>query len=145
MVMAEDTALRANRLKEATKDLKAVPFADASQTRMVGKHLGQVVAEVPAQAEPVGHHPHQLALRAQSLKEEDQLQLKEDHRVDRGAADPGIHFSYQITDEGEVERPLQMAIKVTRWHQIVQRNEDWFVKVAGFRWSKHDRLRVGDG
>jgi hypothetical protein len=40
---------------------------------VIGQGLRQVVAEVPAQAEPVGHHLHQLPLGAESLKEEDQL------------------------------------------------------------------------
>ena len=52
---------------------------------MVGERLGQVVAEIPAQAQPVGDDPQQLALRAQPLEEQDQLQLEEDDRVDGGA------------------------------------------------------------
>ena len=79
------TARRSPR--RSAEDLQPVALPDAGQAGVVGERLGQVVAEVPAQAEPVGDHPHELALGAQPLEEQDQLQLEEDDRVDRGPPD----------------------------------------------------------
>ena len=87
---------------------------------MIGKRLAQVVAQIPPKTEAVGHNPHELAVRAQSLKEEDQLQLEENNRVDRRAADPGVRFSNQVTDGNEIERAFQMAVEVTLGHQLLE-------------------------
>ena len=137
-------ALVNHRLEEPSEDGYAVALPDPRQAGMIGKHLAQVVPEIPPQTQPVGHDPHQLPLRAQSFEEEDQLELEEDHRVDGGAADPGIPVSNQITHKAKIERALQQAVEVTLRNEILKRDTDRFVKIAGFRWSKHDRLRVGD-
>jgi hypothetical protein len=42
------------------------------QRQLIGQVLVQVVAEIPPHAEPVGGHPHQLALGAQALEERHQ-------------------------------------------------------------------------
>ncbi len=52
---------------------------------MVGQRLIEAIAQIPAQTQPSGGHPQELALRAQALEEEDGLQLEEDDRVDGGA------------------------------------------------------------
>ena len=82
------------------------------QTGVVGERLGQVVAEVPAQAQPIGDHLHQLALGAEALEEQDQLQLEEDHRVDGGSPAVRVGVPDQVAHEAQIERPLQMAIEV---------------------------------
>ena len=64
----------------------------------------------------------QLALGAQPLEEEDQLQLEEDDRVDGGAPDLGVGVPDQIAHEGQVERALQVAIEVVRRDQVLQRH-----------------------
>jgi hypothetical protein len=87
-------ALRDDRLEEAAEDLQPVPLADAGQTGVVGKRLGQVVAEIPAQAEAVGNDAQQLPLRAQPLEKQDELQLEEDDRVDRGSSSLGVGVSH---------------------------------------------------
>ena len=79
-------ALRGDRREEAAEDVEPVALPDAGEAGMVGQRLGQVVPQVPAQAEAVGDHPQQLSFGAQPLEEEDQLQLEEDDRVDRAAA-----------------------------------------------------------
>ena len=83
-------ALLHDLLKEAPENVESIPLPDATETGVVGQRLGQVIAEIPAQAEPIGHHLHQLPLRAEALKEEDQLQFEEDDRVDAGAPTLGI-------------------------------------------------------
>jgi hypothetical protein len=107
-------------LEEPAEDLKPVPFADAGQAGVIGKHFGQIVAEIPAQTEPVGHHPHELPLGAQPLEEEHQLEFEEDHRVDTRPADRGIGLPDQIADKSEVEFALQVAIGMVRWDKVAK-------------------------
>ncbi len=62
---------------------------------MVRQRLGQVVSGAPAQTEPVGGDPRQLALGAQPLEEEDGLQIEEDDGFERGSADVRIGIAHQ--------------------------------------------------
>ena len=57
-------ALLDDRLEEAAEDLQPVPLPDARQAGVIGKRFGQVVAEIPAQAEAVGHDPHAAGARS---------------------------------------------------------------------------------
>jgi hypothetical protein len=79
------------------------------------------------------------------FEEEDQLELEEDDRINCGPTDLGVRATHQFADEREVERAFEMAIEVIGRNKVVKRDPNRFVKSAGFRWSKHDRLRVGDG
>src|SRR5258708_26787487 len=76
-------ALLDNGIKEATEEFDSIAGPNTCQTRMVWQWLSQVISQVPADAEPVGCHLHQLPFRTNSLKKHHQLQLEEDHRVDR--------------------------------------------------------------
>jgi hypothetical protein len=51
---------------------------------VIRQRLGKIVAQVPTDAQAVGGDLHKLALGAQILEKEDELELEEDHRVDRG-------------------------------------------------------------
>jgi hypothetical protein len=82
----------------------------------------EVVSEVPAHRKAVGRNAHQLPLAADVLKEHDQLQAKEDHRVDAGPASAGIQRAHQVSDEGEVEGLLQAAVEVVLRDEVLQRN-----------------------
>ena len=86
---------------------------------MIGRHLGQVVPQLPAQAEPVGWDTYEAALRSQSLEEEDQLEPEDDNRIDPRETDLDIGITHQIMNEGEIERTVQMTIVVTLRHHIV--------------------------
>ena len=88
---------------------------------MIGQRLGEVIAQIPAQAEPIGHDLHQLPLRAQPFEEQDQLQLEEDDRIDGGSSAVGIGLPHQLTHEAQVERPLQVAIEVIGGNQVIER------------------------
>ncbi len=61
-------ALLHDGIEEAAEDRHAIAVTNARQARMVGERLTEVVAEIPAQTESVSRHPHELALRAQTLK-----------------------------------------------------------------------------
>jgi hypothetical protein len=87
---------------------------------MVRERLGEVVAHIPPQAQPVGHDAHELTFRAQSLEEENQLELEEDNRVDRWPPDARIGVPDQITDEGEIERVFEVAIEMPGRHEVIQ-------------------------
>jgi len=134
-----------DRLEEAAEDVQSGAVAQAGEAGLVREPLRQVVAQAPAQAQTIGHHPQQLAFGTQPFEEEDQLHLKEDDRVDRGPADVGVGPADQVADEAEVERVVEMAIKVTGRNEVLKRDADRVVQIAGFRWSTHDRLRAGGG
>jgi hypothetical protein len=63
-------------LEEGPEDLEPVAFADPGEGRVIGQGFVQVVAEVPANAEAVGHDPHELPLAAQILAEKTIWSLK---------------------------------------------------------------------
>ena len=106
-------------VEEAAEDAQPVPRADAREAGMVRQRFGQVVAEVPAQAEAVGDDAHQLALGAQPLEEQDQLELEEDDRVDRGPPQVGGGVVPQVAHEGQIERPLQVPVEVVRRDEVL--------------------------
>ena len=64
----------------------------------------------------------QLPLGAEPLKEQDQLQLEEDHRVDGGSPDVRVGITHQVAHEAQVERAFQMAIEVIWRNQIFKRD-----------------------
>jgi hypothetical protein len=77
-------------LEEAAKDVETIALPDAAQTGVIRERLGQIVPEIPAQAESVGDDLQELPLETQPFEEEDELQLEEDHRVDRRPPTLGI-------------------------------------------------------
>src|SRR5262249_13388539 len=83
-------ALLDDRREEVAEALQSVALPDPAQTGVVRERLGQIVADIPAQAEAVGDDLQELTFGTQPFEEEDELQLEEDHRVDRGATRLGI-------------------------------------------------------
>jgi hypothetical protein len=79
----------------------------------------QVVSEEPADAQSVRRYLHELSLAADVLKEHDQLQAKEDDRVDAGPAPTGIQRAHQVSDKGEVEGLLQATVEVVLRDQVL--------------------------
>ena len=61
--------------------------------------ISEVVAQIPAQAQAVGHHPHELALGAQVLEEEDELELEEDDGIDRWSSAFRVVLPDPVADE----------------------------------------------
>jgi hypothetical protein len=76
---------------------------------MVGQWLPEVIAEIPAQTEPIGDQPHQLALGAEAREEHHQLQLEEDARVDAGPAPLGGGIPDHLAHDAQFERLLHDA------------------------------------
>ena len=64
-------------LEEAAKDVHAAAPANADQAGVVKQGFVQVVPQKPADAEPVGDGGHEVALRANALEKQHQLEVKE--------------------------------------------------------------------
>jgi len=88
---------------------------------VIGQGLGEIVAQVPADAQAVGGDLHQLALGAQILEKEDELELEENHRVDARTARRSVAVPYQVPDEREVDGSLQAAIEVVFGDELFER------------------------
>jgi hypothetical protein len=73
---------------------------------VVGQRFRKIVAQVSADAVTVGDDLHQLPLRAQILEKEDELELKENHRVNRGSPDPSVAVLNYFPHEGKINRSL---------------------------------------
>src|SRR5690349_15582683 len=91
---------------------------------MIRQLLVQVIAEIPAQAEPVRRDAQQLAFRADALEEHDELQLEEHDGINGRAPTRSIERSNQRVDKGEVERLVEMAVEVVRRDKLLQGDID---------------------
>ena len=124
-------------VEEAAEHLDPQAGPDLGQGGVVGQGLVERVAQVPAVGQVEGGHRHELALRAQPLEEEDQLELEEDHRVEAGSPARGVAVAHEVAHEREVEHRLQVAVEVVRRHQVVQRGQHRPVDVARLRGPEH--------
>ena len=79
---------------------------------MVGERLGEVIAEIPAQAQSIGDDLKELSFGTEPLEEQDQLQLEKHHWVDGGPPNVRVGITNQIAHEAQIKRVLQMAVKV---------------------------------
>ena len=87
---------------------------------MVGQRLVQVVAQVPVVGQVHCGRLHKVPLRRNALKEGDEVQLEEDHRVDRGSSPFLAPVSHQLTNERQVDTALEPAIEVVGGNQRLQ-------------------------
>lgn len=91
----------------------------------------------------------QLPLGADAFEEHHQLQLEKDHRVDRGAPLIGIGVLDPLTEEAEIQRGFEMAVEMILGNEILSRDGDRLVQMAGFRGAEHGALpdagRGGNG
>ncbi len=89
---------------------------------MVGDWLIQVIANVPAVRQVEAHHLHEFALRADTLKEHNELQLEEHHGVNGWATQGScIIFFNQLTHKTQIQFCFDMAIKVLLGDKAFQR------------------------
>ncbi len=86
----------------------------------------------------------QLALGANVLKEHDQLQLEEDHRINGGTVPFGVLLPCPLADEGEIELGFQVTVEVIPGDEILQRDGNDLIETAGFGRSEHGVLQRGD-
>ncbi len=128
-------------LEEALEDGDSQPLPDAGQAGVVGQLLVQGVAEVPAVRQIEGGGFDQLALGADALEEQDELQLEEDHRVDTGPAPLGIQFPHPVPHEAQVELCLEMTVEVARRNNFLKRDGNRCIKVTGLGRAEHGTLQ----
>jgi hypothetical protein len=117
-------------LEELPQDGAAVALTDAGQAGVVGQSLMQLVAEIPAHTEAVGATRFQLALRAQALEAQEQLEFDEHDRVNRGPTERRVTLAHQVADEGHLKRESEVAVAVNGWKKIVQRDVDHWLNDA---------------
>src|SRR5439155_6437717 len=125
-------ALVDNGLKEATEQLDAIALTNTRETRMVGQRLIQIVADVPAHAEPISSKLHQESFRANVVEEHHQLQLEEDHRIYGGATCTSIRLFDQVAHKREIYHIIQMAIEMIGWNKLIKRHHSNRRKDARF-------------
>lgn len=92
---------------------------------MVRQRLLQVVAQVPADAKPVGRDLHKLPLGPQAFKEKDNFELEKDHGIDAGATYGGVAVGHQLPDKREIERRLEAALEVVLRDELFERDVVW--------------------
>jgi hypothetical protein len=83
----------------------------------------------------------QLALRADALENQDELQLVEHDRVDARPSPLGIVFPRPVANKAQIQLRLKVAAKAISRDQILERNGDRLVEAAGFGRVEHSGLR----
>jgi hypothetical protein len=107
-------------LEEALEEVDAQPLPDAGQAGVVRQLFAEGVAEIPAVGQVETGRFDELALGADALEEHDELELEEDHRVDRGTAAFGIQVAYPLTNKGQIERRFEVAVEVVSRNEFLQ-------------------------
>jgi hypothetical protein len=108
---------------------------------VVGQVLIEGVAQVPAVRQVETRRGDELSLGANPLEEHHQLELEEDDRIDTGPAPVGVEFARPLADKRQVELRLQVAIVVVLGNELLERDSDRRIKVAGLCWAKQGRSR----
>ena len=128
-------------LEEAAKDVETEALPDAGETRGIRQRLVQAVAEIPPDTEAIRGQGEELALRAKALEEQHQVELAEDHGIDRRPAAIGIETLDLIPDEPQIEAGIEVAVEVVAGHEGVEQSSDGWTKLAGLGRTSIGRLR----
>jgi hypothetical protein len=130
-------------LETTLEDVNAESLADAREAVVVGQRLVEGVTQIPAVGQMEAGRLDELALGTNPLEKHHQLQLEEDHWVDRGASAAGIHIPCPVANKRKIELRFQVPVEVVVRNQILQGDGDRFVEAAGLGWTEHDALRDG--
>jgi hypothetical protein len=84
-------------------------------------------------------------MRGRSVRNPSKKRMSCSFKNTTGATDAGVGTADQLTHEGELARPLQLARDVVRRHEVVQRAPDRLSAGAGFWRSEPARLRTEHG
>ncbi len=123
--------------EEAFEQRQTEPLADAGQAGVVRQGLIQVIAQIPAMGEVESDRTHQLPLGSHSLKEEDELELEEHHRVDTGPTTRGIAVLHPGADQRQVQRGVEVAIEMVCRDQLLQRDGHGLIQQAQIGRAEH--------
>ena len=129
-------------LEEALEEVDTKPLSDAGQAGVIRQRLIQGVAEIPAMGKIETRRFDELPLGADALEEHHQLQLEEDHRIDRGPAALGVQLPRPVADEAEVERVLQVTVEVVPGNQGLERDRDRLRESTRLGGTEHGGLRL---
>src|SRR5437773_1488474 len=131
--------------EEALEDSKTESLANLGEAGMVRQGLVEAVADVPALGDVEGHGFHELALGAQPVKEEEELQLEKDNRINAVSSALSVLVGDPVADKAQIELCLEPAIEVVLRDELVKRGQHRPVKPAHFRWTQHDACASGGG
>jgi hypothetical protein len=104
---------------------------------VVGQGFVEVVPDLPADAQMVGGHAHQLSLRAEPLEERSKLELEEEDWIDRWTSVDGIAVFDPVPYYREIERTLKMARDVVNGNERLEGDGDRAVELAARTGAKH--------
>jgi hypothetical protein len=107
---------------------------------MVWQRFIELIAQVPAVGDMIADGLHHLALGADALKEHDELQLEEHHRVDARSSLGGIAVRHPLADEAQVQRGGETTIEIVRRDQRFQGGGDGVIQAADFGRAEHEPL-----
>src|SRR6266704_1333741 len=111
-------------LKEAPKHREAIAQADLTPGRMIRQRLIQIISHVPAHAQPIGHLTQEQTVRSNVFKKHDQLELAKDQRINGWSPSRRVILAHEIVDEREIQRLLQVPVKMILGNQLLQGNGD---------------------
>ena len=117
------------------EDGQTKPDTNRTQGGVIGQRFVQVVAEIPTVGEVEAGDLDSFAFRAQSFEEHNQVQLEEDHGINRGPPTASVHVSDEVTHEREVEGTVEMSVEVVRGHGSFERGQYRSVKVSRLWWA----------
>src|SRR5436309_1042955 len=124
-------------LEEPTEDLQPQALSNLDEAGTIGERFIEVVAKVPAMSEVELRLFHGLAFGTDALEEHHQLELEEDRRIDGGTTTGCIAISDPLTDEGEVEGGIEMAVEVISGNEPFEGDQDGAIQVALFGRTEH--------
>ena len=79
----------------------------------------------------------QVPLRANALKEHDELELEEDHRVDARPTTLGVAIPGPLPHEAEFEPASEVAVEVVRRDEGLERDSNWAIQATQLGWAEH--------
>jgi hypothetical protein len=119
-------------------------LSDAGQAGVIRECLIKGIAQVPAVGEVERGGLDQVALRADPLKEHQELELEKDHWVNAWPTTIGVQLPCPIPNEAQIELGLQVAIEVIGRDQLLERDGNRFIEATGLCGAEHSELR-GEG
>src|SRR5712691_693564 len=91
---------------------------------MIRQRLIQIISHVPPHAQPIRHLSQEQAFGADVFKKHHQLELEKDHRINGWSPSHSVMLANEIVDEREIQRLLQLPVKMILGNQLLQGNGD---------------------
>jgi hypothetical protein len=124
-------------LEEALEGRHAQPLPDTSQAGMIRQGFIEAIAQVPAVGQVQASRLDQAALWAQSLEEQDELELEEDDRVDGGPPTCAIEIGDPLAHKRQVESGIEVAVEMVGRDKLFQGDSHGLIERTEFRGTQH--------